>query len=133
MELVIFIVVLALFQYLMFAFQTAMARKRYDIRAPAVSGHPVFERHFRVQQNTIEQLVVFIPAIVAFAWTANGLGWPGQEIAAFLGVIWLVGRVLYARAYVRDPRTRQMGMLLTLVPGALLLLGALLCVLLSVI
>src|SRR5690554_1459598 len=112
MELVILIVILALSEFLVFGFQTGMARRKYNIKAPAVTGHPVFERRFRVQQNTLEQLVVFVPAIVSFAWMAEQVGWPGHEIAAALNVVWLIGRVLYARTYVREPLSRAPGFLL---------------------
>src|SRR5690606_5501933 len=132
-ELVILIIVLALIEYMIFSYQTAMARARYNIKAPAVYGHPMFERYFRVQQNTLEQLVIFVPAILLFSWTAENLGVPGNEIAACLGVVWLIGRALYARAYVREPLSRLVGFVLTLLPSALMVLGALICLLLSVI
>jgi glutathione S-transferase len=133
MELVILIIVLALFEYLVFSFQTGMARARYRISAPATTGHPVFERYFRVQQNTLEQLVIFIPALVGFSVSAEAIDWPGNEIAAFLGVIWLTGRALYARAYVREPQTRATGFMLTLIPSVVLMLGTLAAILLAIV
>jgi uncharacterized MAPEG superfamily protein len=132
-ELVILIVVLALFEYIWFSAQTGKARVKYKIVAPAVSGHPVFERHFRVQQNTLEQLIIFIPALFSFGYMAASVGWPGYEIAAALGVVWLIGRALYARSYVRDPKQRGVGFLLTLLPSVTLLVGTLVCVLLTVV
>ncbi len=133
MELVILVVMLALIQYILFAVQVGNARAKYGIKAPAMSGHPVFERYLRVQMNTLEQLVVFIPAAFSFAWLADSLEWPGSEVAAFLGVIYLIGRALYARAYVQDPAKRAVGFMLTFVPGAVMFAGALVCVLLTVI
>ena len=133
MELVVLIVVLALLEYIVFSAQTGMARARYNVKAPATTGHPVFERYFRVQQNTLEQLIIFIPALLLFAWMAESIGWPGDEIAAVPGVIFLIGRALYARAYVREPLTRAAGFLLTFLPSALLLFGTLVCVAASVI
>jgi len=133
MELVALIIVLALCEYIVFSAQTGLARERYNIKAPATSGHPVFERYFRVQQNTLEQLIIFIPAMLVFPPMAEGLGWPGNEIAAALGVVFLVGRVLYARAYVKEPLTRAVGFLLSFAPSLLLLLGTLVCVLITVI
>lgn len=133
MELVILIVMLALIQYIVFAMQVGNARRQYGIKAPAMSGHPVFERHLRVQMNTLEQLIIFIPAIFSYAYLANSLGWAGQEIAAFLGVIFLIGRALYARAYVKEPLTRSVGFLMSFAPCALLIGGSLVCVLLTVI
>ena len=132
MELVLLIVVLALFEYIIFAFQVGKARVKYNIKAPAVSGHPVFERILRVQQNTIEQLIIFLPAIFAFSYVAENLGWPGNEIAAFLGVIFLIGRALYARSYVRDPAARGIGFILSLFPSVAMLAGTLIGILISV-
>ena len=131
MALVILIVVLAVIEYLAFSFQVGMAREKYGVKAPATTGHPVFERYFRIQQHTLEQLVAFIPAIVAFAWVAESIGWPGNTIASGLGVIWLIGRFLYATSYIRDPATRSAGFLMSFAPTALMLVGTLVCVLLS--
>ena len=133
MTLVILIIVLALIEYMVFAFQVAKARGKFGIKAPATTGHAIFERYFRVQQNTLEQLVIFIPAILAFSWTAENIGWPGNSIAAGLGVIWLIGRFIYAFSYVRDPSSRALGFGMTLIPSALMLAGALLCILLSLV
>jgi uncharacterized MAPEG superfamily protein len=133
MELVILVVMLALIQYVIFAVQVGNARVKYGIKAPAMSGHAVFERYLRVQMNTLEQLIVFIPAAFSYAYLADALGWYGSEIAAFLGVVYLIGRALYARAYVRDPAQRSMGFMLTFVPSALMIGGALVGVLFTVI
>lgn len=133
MELVILIVVLALGEYIVFSAQAGRARVKYGIKAPATTGNAVFERYFRVQQNTLEQLILFIPAIFSFAWMAERVGWPGHEIAAALGVIWLIGRALYARSYVRDPLQRGLGFMLTFVPSGILLLGTVVCIFIAVI
>ena len=132
MELVTLITVLALVQYLFFCFSTGLARKRYGIKAPAVTGHPLFERHYRVQTNTLEQLVVFLPALWVFSTMLERLNWPGNEAAAVLGVIWLIGRMVYARAYVADPATRAKGFLLTLAPTAVMLAGTGVAILVSI-
>ena len=133
MQLVILIIVLALIQYILFAFQVGKARVKYNIKAPAVSGHPIFERHMRVQMNTIEQLILFIPSILTFSYMAESLQWPGNEIAAGLGVVWLIGRALFANAYVKNPELRGPGFALTFFPSVLMLAGTLIWVLISVI
>lgn len=133
MELVVLVVMLALIQYIWFGWQVGGARQKYGIRAPAMSGHVVFERYLRVQMNTLEQLVVFIPAAFSFAWLADSLGWFGSNIAAFLGVVYLIGRQLYARAYIQDPATRGLGFALTMVPCMIMIIGALVAVLFTVI
>lgn len=133
MELVVLVVMLALIQFVWFGVQVGGARKKYGVKAPAMAGHVMFERYLRVQMNSLEMLVVFVPAAFAFAWLADALGWYGSEVAAFLGVVYLIGRQLYARAYVQDPATRQVGFLLTAVPCLALIGGALVAVLFTVV
>jgi uncharacterized MAPEG superfamily protein len=123
MQLVAVVTVLALIQYFVFGLRVGQARGKFGIAAPAVTGHPVFERHFRVHQNTMEQLVLFLPALWLFATYASA------GMAAAVGVGFLVGRALYARAYVADPRTRTIGAVLTVAANAVLLLGGLVGVL----
>ncbi len=108
---------LALLQFLVFGFKVGGARGRYGIKAPAITGNEVFERHFRVQQNTMELLLVLIPGLYLFSRYFNPL------IAAGLGVVYLVGRQVYAAAYVKDPSTRSAGYGMSFLPAAALLLG----------
>lgn len=117
MEWVAIIVVLALLQYLAFGMLVGRARGRYEVSAPAITGHPVFERYYRVHQNTLESLVVFLPALLVFATYASA------TVGAGIGVVYLVGRQLYLRAYVKDPASRGPGFLLTLLPSLVLLIG----------
>lgn len=119
MDLVVFVAGLALLEYAVFLFLCGQARGRYDVPAPATAGHPIYERYFRVQMNTIEHLVVFLPALFGFAWYVS------ETWAALLGVVFLVGRALYARGYVQDPARRGPGFLLTLLADLSLLLGTL--------
>ena len=77
----------------------------------------MFERHFRVQMNTLEQLVMFLPALWIFAGFISPL-W-----AAALGVVFILGRAIYARPYVRDPKSRSLGFGLTAFPTLLMLIG----------
>jgi glutathione S-transferase len=110
---------LALAQFLFFAFAVGKARVRYNVPAPAVAGNEVFERHMRVQMNTLEQLIVFIPSIVLFGQYLSAY------LAAALGVIFLIGRFAYFLGYVKDPKKREAGFILSFLPNVLLLLGAL--------
>jgi uncharacterized membrane protein YecN with MAPEG domain len=118
MDLVAFVAGLALIEYYVITMQCGRARGRLGVAAPAMSGNPEFERYLRVQYNTIEQLVIFLPALFGFAYFASP-GW-----AAALGVVFIVGRALYARGYVQDPAKRGPGFGLTLVANTLLLVGA---------
>jgi len=119
MELVAVVTALALIEYIVFAMQVGQARGRYGVEAPAITGHPVFERHFRVHQNTMEQLVVFLPALWIFAAYASA------GLAALLGLVFIAARGVYARGYVADPKQRSTGALLTAVTTSVLVLGGL--------
>jgi glutathione S-transferase len=113
------IVLLALLQYVFFTGRVGLGRGKYKIDAPACEGDENFERLFRVQQNTLEQLIVFIPATYAFAYYLS----PKWVLAA--GALFIIGRFLYATEYAKDPKTRTPGMALTLAANVVLVLGAL--------
>lgn len=117
MEYVGLVIVAALLQFFYFALQVGKARGKYEVHAPAVSGHPTFERYYRVQMNTQEQLVMFIPAIVLFAY------WVRPDAAAGLGVVYLIGRAIYAKSYIDDPKKRGLGFMLTVLPSLIMLIG----------
>ena len=110
---------LALLQFMVFGFKVAKARGRYGIVAPAIAGNEIFERYFRVQQNTLEQLIVFLPALYVFSHYYSPL------VAAALGVVYLIGREIYAFTYVKDPKKRELGFVLTVLPLAILIFGGL--------
>lgn len=132
MELMFAVLVLILLQYTYFSFKVGHARIKFNIKAPATSGHPEFERRYRVHQNTLEQLVVFIPAMLAFGFIAAARGWPGYELASALGILWIIGRFIYARSYVREPDSRALGFMLGFLASNLLMLGILVAAAMSV-
>ncbi|MBS0557928.1 MAG: MAPEG family protein [Proteobacteria bacterium] len=107
----------ALIEYFVFAFLVGRARVRYGVHAPATNGHAVFERYFRVQQNTLELLILFVPAL----WISAQY-WDPRIIAA-IGAVYVIGRILYFRGYVSAPAARHNGFLLSIIPVALLLLA----------
>jgi glutathione S-transferase len=111
---------LALLLYAGVFMVTARARARYGIQAPAVTGAPEFERAFRIQQNTLEQLIWFLPALWLFAFYVSP-GWAG-----ILGLVWIGGRIHYALSYYRDPEARGPGFMTGFASAAVLLVGALL-------
>ena len=119
MEWVAIVTLLAVLEYLVIMLLVGRARGRYEIEAPATSGHEVFERYFRVQQNTIEQLVIFVPSLWAFAYFLNPVA------AAGIGIVFLIGRLVYLRGYVREPRRRGLGFGLGFLANVVLLLGGL--------
>jgi glutathione S-transferase len=111
--------VLALVQYMWFGIQVGGARGKYGIKAPAVAGHEVFERIYRVQMNTLEQLVVFLPVL----WMAARY-WNPAWMAA-IGAVYLVGRMIYRNSYIKEPGSRTLGFVLTIAPTSVLLLATL--------
>ena len=117
MEYVIIVISLALIQYQVFGFLVGRARGKYNIPAPATTGDPIFERFNRVHQNTQESLILFVPGMFIFGTYASA------NIACILGIIWLIGRMLYLRAYITDPGKRGLGFMLTFFPNVILVIG----------
>jgi glutathione S-transferase len=117
MQLVVIVIVLALLQYFAFGILVGRARMKYNVPAPATTGDPIFERYNRVHQNTLESLVLFLPGITIYGTYGN------PELAAGLGLVWIVGRFVYLRAYVKEPGSRGVGFALTTLPSLFLLIG----------
>ncbi len=119
MEAVTIVTVLALMQFFWFGIEVGMMRGKHQCKAPAITGAPEFERMFRVQQNTLEQIVMFLPALWLFGELVNPL-W-----AAGMGVVYLIGRAIYRMAYVKDPKGRSAGFMLTALPTLVMLIWVL--------
>jgi uncharacterized MAPEG superfamily protein len=117
MELVAIVALASLIQYTVFGALVGKARMTYKVEAPAVSGDPIFERYYRVHMNTLESLVLFLPSIFVFATYVSA------DIAAALGVVFIIGRQMYLRSYVKDPKSRGAGYMLTFLPSTILALG----------
>jgi glutathione S-transferase len=118
MPLVHLVIGLALAQFLFFLFAVGKARESYKVPAPATTGNEIFERYFRVQMNTLELLVLFVPSILLFGQYISPL------IAAALGVLYLIGRFVYFSSYVKEPKSRSLGYGLSALPVMVLLAGA---------
>lgn len=99
-------------------FAVGRARGKYGIKAPATSGHPAFERAYRVQMNTLEAVLLFLPTL----WVAAHYGFGGW--AGLAGLVWFVGRVWYALAYLQDAARRGGGFVLGMLGWAAVLLMA---------
>lgn len=106
-------------QYLFFSALVGKARGQYGVKAPAVTGHEGFERIYRVQMNTLELLAMFLPALYLASQYAP-VAW-----VAGLGALYLLGRLVYWRAYVNNPPGRRLGFMLSIFPTMFLLLLAL--------
>jgi len=110
---------LSLLQFFVFAALVGPARKKHGIPAPATSGHPDFERVFRVHYNTMENLVYHLPSLWLFAYYVS-VPW-----ATALGAVWIVGRAIYAVGYYRAAAKRELGAIICGLASLALLGGAL--------
>ena len=114
------VLALALVEFFLFCLAVARARDTYGVPAPATTGHEVFERYFRVQMNTLEQLIIFVPSLLLFAHYVS------PWLAALLGLAFIIGRAVYFRGYVRAARERHVGFMMSAIPNVTLLAGGLL-------
>jgi glutathione S-transferase len=111
------VIALALLEFIAFGLAVANARTRYNVAPPATSGHPSFERTFRAHMNTLEQLIIFVPAIWMFAHYLSA------PIAAALGALFVIGRALFFTGYVRAAEARHLGFNVSATANGALLLG----------
>ncbi len=118
-SLVAIVTLLALLTYFWMGLQVAGARGKSGIQAPAMTGHPMLERAVRVHYNTLEWLPIFLTSLWLFAIYWNDL------VAAGLGVVWIVGRLVYSFGYMADPGKRGPGFMIQSLATAVLLFGAL--------
>lgn len=110
---------LALLTYFWMGLRVGMARRKSGIDAPAMSGDPMLERYLRVQGNTLEWLPIFFVSLWLFA-----LYW-GEATAAAIGLVWILGRILYAVDYSQAADKRGRGFAIQALAAAILLFGAL--------
>lgn len=126
-EYVAIVTGLALLQVFIFSIQVGQQRGKHDVKAPAVTGHPEFERAYRIHQNTIEQVIIFLPSLWIFAtyWR--------PDIAAGLGLLFIVGRQVYRGAYMEDPTKRAAGFATGAIAVLVLLVGGLIGAIMKVV
>ena len=125
MQFVELVAALAVAQFLSFGALTGRARRLSGLKAPAIAGHPEFERMYRVQMNTLELLIAFLPALFLAARY-----WPTFLVTG-LGLVYLIGRFTYWRAYVNDPSKRVIGFMMSMLPTMSLAILALVGIILS--
>ena len=122
-ELVALVTVISLMLYFYMGIRVGQARGKFNVPAPATTGHPEFERTFRVQMNTLEWLPIFIPALWLFSIFVH------DYIAAALGAVWIVGRYIYMEGYIDSPEKRSAGFAIQALSALALLLGTLIGIL----
>ncbi len=122
-HLVALVAILSLALYLYMSIRVGQARAKYGVAAPATSGHPDFDRVFRVHQNTLEGLILYLPSLYMFSTYVE------PYIAAGLGALWIVGRYVYMEGYIEAPERRSAGFGIQALATLALLLGALIGVL----
>lgn len=118
---------LALLLYFVVTINVGRARAKYGIPAPQMSGNPDFERVLRVQQNMLEQMIFFLPALWIFCFYLNPLWGSG------LGLLWVIGRALYAWGYYQAAEKRGPGFAIASLSSLVLVLAGLVGVVLALI
>lgn len=112
------ITVLALLEYSVLGAMVGRARQKYGVEAPATTGNPDFERYFRVHENTLESLIVFLPAVWIFSLTVN------YHFGVALGALFLIARIMYASGYLSAAAKRAPGAMATFAINGILVLGS---------
>ena len=116
MNYVALVTLLILLQYIIFMVQVGSARAKGGVQAPAVAGDELFERRIRVQMNTVEQMIITLPAMWLCAYFFR---W---DVAAGLGLLFLIGRFIYSSAYAKDPKSRGTGFIIGFLANIALIL-----------
>jgi len=119
------VTLLALLEYSILGMMVGRARAKYGVEAPATAGNPDFERYFRVHVNTLESLIVFIPAVWIFSLTVN------YHFGVALGLLFVIARIIYASGYLNAPAKRAPGAIATFAINAILVLGSLIWLLIK--
>jgi glutathione S-transferase len=117
METAVLLIMLALIQYMVFAMFVAKGRDKYGVHAPSCSGDPAWERLYRIQMNTMEQIIIFIPSVLAFSYFVS------SKWVLLPGLTYLVGRIIYFRLYVQN-KNRVVGFSMTFVSNIIMVAGS---------
>ena len=113
------VTVLTLILFFILSANVGRARLKYKVPVPQTSGDPDFERVFRVQQNTLEQLILFLPSLWLFSLFVSAIWGAG------IGAVWIVGRILYAWGYYQAAEKRRIGFGINAFSILVLLIGSL--------
>ena len=119
MNYVAIVTALLFLQVMAFAFHVGQMRGKHGVKAPSTDGPEEFLRSFRVHQNTLEQLPVVVASMWMFAYLLSA------PVAAVIGAVFFVSRLIYRSAYLKDPAGRGLGFGLGFLRTAALVLGSL--------
>ena len=108
-----------LIQLFAFSLKSGMARDKGGVKAPATTGDETYARRNRVHLNTVELMVMAIPSMWIFATYVHAL------TAAGLGFVYVIGRIIYSRAYMADPSKRGLGFMVSILPIVVMMIGGL--------
>jgi glutathione S-transferase len=114
------VTVLIVLTYFYTSIPVSRMRGKHGIKAPAIGGHPEFERAFRVHMNTLEQMPIILPLLWLATLFFHTIGW----LPAVFGLLWIIGRIVYMVAYMNDPAKRETGFGITIVADLALLILA---------
>jgi glutathione S-transferase len=124
-KLTALVTLLALLLYFWMGLRVGQARRKFGVKPPATTGNPDFERVFRVQMNTLEWMPIFLPALWLAAVYVSDIG------AALVGLVWIVGRVIYMLGYGEAAEKRHLGFSVQVIAAGVLWLAALIGVVMS--
>jgi glutathione S-transferase len=114
------VTVLAIIFYIFSIYRVTLMRSRHKIEAPMMTGHPELERAVRVQTNTLEAMPIFLPALWLATVYFKPLGW----LPCAIGILWIVGRIIYMQGYMTAPAKRSVGFGISALAQILLLVLA---------
>jgi glutathione S-transferase len=120
------VTLLALLEYSILGVMVGRARQTYGVEAPATTGNPDFERYFRVHENTLESLIVFLPAVWIFSLTVN------YHFGVALGLLFVIARIIYAAGYLSAASKRATGAFATAAINGILVLVSLVWIVIKV-
>jgi len=112
------VTLLAVLVYFYSSILVSRARGKFGVKLPAVSGNPDFERVFRAQMNTLEWMPIFLPSLWLFAFYIS------DAIAAGIGLVWVIGRILYVLGYAQAVAKRSRGFAIQALATIALWVGA---------
>ena len=118
--LVAIVTLLALLVYFYMSLRVGQARSKFNVPAPAMTGNPDFERAFRIHMNTLEWLPLFLVSLWLFA-----IAWNSDLVSAGIGLVWIVGRIVYLTGYSKAAEARSTGFGIQALATGVLLFGAL--------